>query len=259
MTPTLIVHRLDLILRLLDTTTGREISATEVSLFRDGKPLHPLEKERGTLIFPGLGREDFVLGLRSKYFESFSLPIRYSELDEKTPTVELHLIPSDVSVSPMRCLTLSGRLPGIRELTAVRAGDTSCLIREFDERKKLMTVFNPHNLELGRTHYALVNPEKGSYERFCIAKRVDDKTLKLDRVIKSEFGSNWPVCPVLFGQTNEEGDYLLRVRDDSSKAKWLIRYMLGEEERFCCVDMSQQRELPPADGGEGQETLKGVM
>lgn len=244
MSPTLIVHRLDLVLRLLDTSTGRDVSASEVSLFKDGKLLHPLEKEKGTMIFPGLGREDFTLSLKAKDYESVSLPVRFDELDEKTPTVELHLIPSDVSVSPMPCLTLSGQLPGISELTAVRLGDTSCLVREFDTRKKLMTIFNPHKLELGRTHYALVNSEGGRFERFAIVKRVDDKTVKLDRALESEFGSNWPICPVVFGRTDSEGNYLLRVRDDAAKAKWLIRCMLGDEERFYIVDMKSTTKLP---------------
>lgn len=257
MTPTLIVHRLDLVLRLLDTSTGRDVSAAEVSLFKDGKPLHPLEKEKGLMIFPALGREDFTLELKARDYEPVSIPVRFNELDEKAPTVELHLIPSDVSVSPLPCLSLSGKLPGISQLTAVRLGDTSCLIREFDERKKLMTIFNPHKLELGRTHYALLSPEGGRYEPFAIVKRVDDKTVKLDRPLKSEFGSNWPVCPVVFGRTDSEGNYLLRVRDDAAKAKWLIRYMLGDEERFSVVDMQSAPQLsaegdkPDVNQGEG--------
>lgn len=257
MMPNLITHRLDLLLRLLDTSTGNDVSISEVSLFREGKPLHAVEKEKGYMIFPDLGRENFTLELRSRLFEPVLVPVRFEELDEKTPTLELQLIPSETSVVPSRPLSLSGKLPGISELTAVRAGDASCLIREFDPRKKLMTVFNPHVLELGRTHYALVNPETGQYERFSIVKRVDDKTLKLDRPIQSEFGSNWPISPVVFGRTDQEGNYLLRVRDDAAKPKWLIRYLLGDEEHFCCVDMSSQHELPPSNAGSPAE--KGVM
>ena len=47
MTPTLIVHRLDLVLQSAGHLHSRDVSAAEVSLFKDGKPLHPLEKERG--------------------------------------------------------------------------------------------------------------------------------------------------------------------------------------------------------------------
>lgn len=244
MQPILIVHRLDLALRLLDTTTGRDVSASQVRLFRDGKPLHPTEKETGLMVFPALGRNDFILGLQAREFEPVSYPVRFSELDEKTPYVELHLIPSVISASPMPCLTLSGKLPGISEITAVRLGETFCLIREFDTRKKLMTVFNPHRLEMGRTHYALVDPEGMRYERITIVKRVDDNTIKLDRALESKFGSNWPVCPVVFGRTDSEGNYLLRVRDDATNPKWLIRCMLGDEERFFIVDMREATELP---------------
>lgn len=252
MAPVLIVHKVDLVLRLLDTTTGRDVSASEVQLFRDGQLLHPLEKERGTMIFPGLGRADFLLGLRSRSYEPVDYTVCYEKLDEKTPTVELHLIPSDNSLSPMPCLTLSGSLPGISELTAVRLGETPCQIREFEPRKKLMTIFNPHRLELGRTHYALVDPENEQYEPFMITKRVDDKTLKLDRLIESKFGSNWPICPVVFGKTDQNGGYLLRVRDDAAKSKWLIRYMLKGSAHYCCVDMATVGELP-APGEKADE------
>lgn len=244
MASAIFIHRLDLALRLMDTTTGNDVAGHEVMLFYDGKPLHPMEKEKGTLIFPGLGRNDFTLSVTSQKYDSVTIPIRFAELDKEFPIVEIHLIPSKNSISTVPCLSLVGNMSGISDLTAVRMGDTSCLIRDFDPRKKLATIFNPHHLELNRTHYALVDPNEQCYERFSIVKKLDDHTIKLDRVLVTKFGNYFPITPIIFGHTSEDGSYRLRVRDDASAAKWLIHYQIDQESHFQCVDLRQDHEIP---------------
>lgn len=237
-------HRLDLALRIIDTSTGRPVAGNELKLTRDDKPLYPMEKERGILIFPGLGRNDFILSVSSRHYEHMIIPIIYSELDEKLPIIDLHLIPSSTNTSPVPCLTLEGCMPGISELTAVKLGDSSCLIRELEPRKKLVSVFNPHKLELDRTYYALVDPDKLCYERFRIENRVSDSSIKIDHVFESEFNIYSPICPVVFGKTAEDGSYCLRVRDDAKSVKWLIGYKVGQEQHFVSLDLRDSRSLP---------------
>ncbi len=239
-------HRLDLALRIIDTTTGKPVAGNELKLSRDGKPLNPMEKERGTLIFPELGRSDFTLTVSSRNYEQTIIPISYSELDEKLPLMELQLIPTSSNIIPVPCLTLEGCMPGITELTAVKMGASSCLIREFEPRKRLATIFNPHKLELDRTHYALVDPDKLCYERFRIEKRVSDSSIRLDHLLETEFGNYFPICPVVFGKTAEDGSYCLRVRDDAKNVKWLIGYKIGQEHHYICLDLKESRMLPDA-------------
>lgn len=236
-------HRLNLLLRLSDTTTGKPVSANELMLFADGKLLHPAERERGTLIFTELERNDFELTVKSRSFEPYTLPIRFSELDAKIPEADIQLVPSCSNSVPAPCISLEGRMPGISELTAVRFGDNSCLIREFEPRKRIITVFNPHRLELNRTDYALVDPERQSFEVFRIVKRIDDCTFKIDRVLESSFTNYFPIVPILFGITMDGGNYILRVRDDSASMKWLVRYKT-EQPHFHLADLRQERELP---------------
>ena len=240
-----ITHHLNLVLRFIDTTTGKPVSGTELMLSADGKPLHPIEKEQGTLIFTELERIDFILEIKSRSFESCTVPIRFSELDSKVPEADIQLIPSSTNVSPVPCIGLQGCIPGISDLTAVRIGDNSCLIREFDPRKRLMTIFNPHRLELGRTSYALVDPDKRSFELFRILKRIDDNTVKIDRILESEFNNYFPITPIFLGKTSDDGNYILRVRDDSSNPNWLIHYKIADKSYFQSVDLRQAQEIVP--------------
>ncbi|MEG1108995.1 MAG: hypothetical protein RSC51_01745 [Oscillospiraceae bacterium] len=243
-----IKHRLDLALQVMDTTTGRPVSGSVLRLYRDGKLMCPLEKERGMLVFSEMGRDDFTLSISSREYEQQEIPIHFAEIDENYPLLLCQLIPSAANYSPTTCLSLVGKLPGISQLTAVRMGDNSCLIREFDPKKKNVTLFNPHKLELDRIHYALVDPEKKCYERFKILQRIDDNTVKIDRVLETEFGNYFPITSVLFGKTGEDGSYCLRVRDNSSSASWLVSYRLDDQSYYQIMDLRQEHSIaPPRD------------
>ena len=54
-------HRLDLILRLIDSTTGREISDKRCEIFMiPDKKVKPVARGDGIYLFLGIGREDFA-------------------------------------------------------------------------------------------------------------------------------------------------------------------------------------------------------
>ena len=239
----LISHSLDLALRFTDTTTGRVVVGQDITLLRDGKRVGHMDKD-GHVVLVGWGRSDFTLTVRAPGFEPQTIPIRYEALDPHLPQLELQLIPGADYYSPIPCLTLSGTLPGLRALTAVRAGDSACLIREFDPRKRVLTLFNPHKLELARTHYALVNPDEETFEPFQIVRRLSDQQFKIDRVLESQFGNYFPVGPVVFGRVDPGGGYCLRVRDDSSQQRWLTRRQEEPEQIiFQTVDFRKPETL----------------
>lgn len=239
----LISHSLDLALRLTDTTTGRVVVGQDITVLRDGKRVSHMDKG-GHVVLVGHGRSDFLLTVKAPGYEPQTLPICYEQQDPHMPQLELQLIPSADYYSSVPCLTLSGTLPGLRSLCAVRAGDSACLIREFDPRKRLLTLFNPHKLELERTHYALVNPDEGSFEPFQVVRRLSDQQFKIDRVLESQFGNYFPVCPIVFGRVDPDGSYCLRVRDDSTQQRWLTRQEKGAEQIvFQIVDFRKPESL----------------
>ena len=71
-----ITHRLNLVLRFIDTTTGRPISGSELMLSTGGKMLHPIEKAQGTFIFINLEKNDFDLSINS-YKETEYEEVKY--------------------------------------------------------------------------------------------------------------------------------------------------------------------------------------
>ena len=242
-------HSLDLALRLVDTATGRVLAGRDLELRRDGRRVRPLEKEDGYLIFLGEGRRDFDLSVRLRGYEPRQVRVAYAALDKALPLLELHLIPGKGYAPGVPCFSLEGTCPGITALDAVRAGDSACLIREFDPRKRLVTLFNPHKLELDRTFYALVDPDRETYEPFRLVKRIDFQVYKTDRVIETRFGNYFPVCPMVFGGADPDGGYRLRVRDETAQARWIVRWEAGGQTFFQTVDFHRPETLTLKGGG----------
>lgn len=217
-------HRLDLALRLVDTTTGRNISGRTARILIDGKQFHFGEKSDSLLILQNLEHERFQLNVTPKGYETLELEVDRTKLDKTLPLLEVHMIPSasDPSTEPP-LLRLEGTQEGMTSLLAVRESDHAILARDFDPRKRLLTVFNPHHLSLDRIHYALVDPDRHRCEPFRVEKSIHENTIKLDHMLEMPIRNSFPVSPIVFGRTEADGSYRLMVRDDRTEAKWLIR------------------------------------
>lgn len=230
-------HRLDLALRLIDTASGRNVRNPTVRI--DGAPVRFGVKEGGVLVFQNLGRRQFRLEAAAPDFEEVRADVDLDALNRAYPLLEIHMIPGGGE----GLLTLSGTLPGITALFAVRAGDNGCLIREFDVRKRQAKLFNPHRLTLDRLHYALVDPDRGVFEPFRIVRLTDGQTVKTDRVLEMPFRNYFPVSPMVLGRADPDGRYCLRVRDEGERAVWYVRWESGGEARFQTVDFRASPRL----------------
>ena len=243
-------HRLNLALRLVDTTTGRNVSGRSTAAFVDGKQVRFGEKGDHVLIFQNLEKRAFRLTITSPAYETAQVDVELDTLDPKLPLLEIHLVPSKQYPVGVELLSVEGTLPGIQELSAVRVGENSCLIREFDPRRRQATVFNPHHLALDRVHYALVDPDRGICEPFRILRMVNDQTLKLDRVLEMPFRNYFPVTPRVLGKTEADGSYCLRLRDDAAQAKWLLYWVVDGKANFRTVDFRITRNPRLEEGGD---------
>lgn len=239
-------HRLDLALRLVDTTSGAPVPASQVETWLEEVRIR-FEEKGGVLLFQDLPARRFRLSIRSPWFEPEEREVDLDTLPQP-PLLELHLIPSTGYPGDTAFWTLEGVLPGIGGLTAVRAGDNNCMIRNFDPRKRLMTIFDPHHLALDRVHYALMDVDRGQYEPFRILKRIDDQTIKIDRVLETEFRNYFPVTPLVLGRCGPEGAYCLRVRDDGTQARWIVRWERDGLPQFRTIDF-QAEAAPHLEGG----------
>ena len=242
-------HRLVLALRLVDTTSGRNVSGRDVQIFVDGKRVPFSEKEDQLLIFQELEARQIRMEITSRLYERTELQIDLDALDKTLPLLEIHLIPGDNSLMGGSLLSLTGTLPGIQELSAVRMGDNACLMREFDPRRRMAKIFNPHHLSLDRVQYALVDPDRCRYEPFRILRMTDDQTLKADRILEMPFKNYFPITPVVSGIVREDGSYCLRVRDDATEAKWIVRWVVNGQEQFRTVNFRETEQPRLEEGG----------
>ena len=228
-------HRVALALRMIDTSTGRAADLNGTIIRCDGKPLHPLLRDDGYIVFLDLPPDGATLSVRVPEFEPIELVPDDAALSAGKYEQEVQLIPD--GKSRMRpCFTLSGTMPGITAIDAVRVGDNACLMRSFDERRKIITLFNPRQLELDRTFYAVVNPDDARYEAIEITERTSDKTFRIAEPLKSEFRNYYPVSRRVLGRAAPPGNYLLRVRNDSAKCVWIVRYIVNGQAYFQTVD-----------------------
>lgn len=240
-------HSLDLALRLVDTTSGADIPGRSMEIRLDGKQIRGMEKG-GVLIFQNLPARKFQLELRSPHFEPEARTVDLDALPKSLPLLELHMIPSSGYPGGVEFLTLEGIQSGISALSAVRAGDNACMIREFEPRKRLMKLFNPHHLSLDRMFYGLVDPDSGTYEPLHILSMPNDETAKLDRPLETEFRNYFPVTPMVLGTCAPDGRYCLRVRDDGVQACWIVRWEVDGKAHFQTVDFRQEPH-PRLKGG----------
>ena len=245
-------HRLDLALRLVDTTSGKNIPSTELTVLIDGDPATFGKKEDEILVFQQLHKRQFLLETRSRLFEDGAIEVDLDKLNKAEPLLELHLVPSREYPGAAPFLELTGMLPGLQELSAVHLSSKSCLIREFDLRRRQLQMFNPHHLSLDRLEYGLVDPDQNVFEPFRILRQINDQTVKVDRVLETEFRNYFSIAPVVFGKVFPDGRYCLRVRDQASDANWLVRWTCsGGEPQFRVLDFHDTAVLKLEEGGGG--------
>ena len=239
-----IYHRLDLVLRLVDTTTGMAVEERNVRFASDRQSLKPISRGSGSYVFLNTGREDFSITVQVYGFDPCTVQIRYEELDSRLPMKEAFLIPSENAAWGEKVITFSGHLSGLEELEAVSFKTAHCCIHEFDERKRIMKVFQKGSrAAMEDVFYGLIHMDTKSYERFEVVREVSDGSFELKSPLQEPFSVNSPIARIVFGRVGQDGEYVLRVRDDSDKLPYLVRYVVNGEARFQVVDFHQLEEV----------------
>ncbi|MCL1823005.1 MAG: hypothetical protein FWG44_02260 [Oscillospiraceae bacterium] len=240
-----ITHRLDLCLQLIDTSVSKTITGG-VRVKINGKDFIPRKDADGNFIFLELEqpRQDFELEITANGYETKTIQVNYGELDEALPYIKTHMLPGEKYFPEFPCFTLKGVLTGIIELDAVKIVQNPCLIKEYDVRKRLLTVFNPYKLLFDSVYYAAVAAEDEEYEPFIIEKNVSETLLKIKEPLEKPENAyqNRIIAARVIGKT-EKNNYLLRVRKESGKAKWLVRFVTKKGEFFQTTDFSNEEQL----------------
>ncbi|MCR5053536.1 MAG: hypothetical protein K6A69_01670 [Lachnospiraceae bacterium] len=232
--------RLDLLLRLVDTTTGMATEENDARFYLDGKLVEVHYKGGGNYILMNSGRENGLMQIEVYGFEPYSIKVDYEALDPILPAIDVFLIPSENTPKGESLITLEGRLSGLSAVETIHPGRPVTSIREFDAKKCTMTVFQPNRrVNMTDTYYGLLNVEKNTFEDLIVGDEVADKKVKLRKPIEEEFSPNAPIFRILYGRVNEDGTYLLRVRDDGKNLNYLVKYIVNGEARYKQIDFHQ--------------------
>ena len=237
--------KLDLVVRLIDTTTGAAVDERNVLFMRDERQVRPDDKGNGTYVFINTGREDFLMRIKVYGYEEYVTRISYESLSPTIPECIAFLMPSENVRKGESLLSLSGNLPFLEALEAVSLSKTLCSANEYDKKKNVLKVFSSAGarVSLDDVYYGLLRPDKLSYEKIEVVGNDAPQSIKLVQPLEEEFTSNLPILRVIFGSVKENGDYLIRVRDDGQEQKYLIRFVVKGEVRFQVVDFREGGEL----------------
>lgn len=231
-----IQSRLDLLIRLQDTTTGLSVDERSAKFLLNGEEVRPTSRGFGNYILINYGRENALMQVLSYGYEPFSVYVDYDKLDERLPTVDVFLIPSEKE-SGNEVLSFTGKKKGLSSLECIHPGRPLSGIREFDVKKRIMTIYAPNRrMNMIHSYYGLLHPEEGRYEPIEIVEQIENQKVRLKEPLQEEFAANEPICRRIFGQVQEDGSFLLRVRDDGKKQTYLVRYEIDGEARYKSVD-----------------------
>ncbi len=240
-----VIHaRLDLLVRLFDTTTGAEVEESNVLFLKDGEPVRPGRRGSGTYIFINTGREDFLMHIKAFGFEEYEVPIVYSSLDERLPVCDAFLMPSESAAGGRRFIDFKGNLPFLKTIEAVNLNKPLCSYQAYDPKKNIMTVYYAalSGARLSEGYYGLVDREKESYEKIEVTNTVTYQSFRLRNPLPTDTVQGAQFCRIIYGNVKKNGDYVLRVRYDGEKLLYMVRYQVGDDTRFQIVDFNDMED-----------------
>lgn len=225
--------RLDLLIRLIDTTTGQAVTS-QSALFRSHGKLMPARlRGDGNYIFVDIGRDNRLMQLDVPGYDSLEFTVDYETLDDRMPSIDIFLIPSENTES---ILTLSGKVRGLKEVEAVQLGKPVCSINEFDAKGNKMSLFVPNkqmNMEGG--HYGLLHGET-DYEHIVVEEQPNQSLVKLKNQLKEEYAVGSGIARVVFGRVEDKGNYTLRVRSTADHPRYLVRFTTDKSVKYRVYD-----------------------
>lgn len=94
-----ISYSVDLIIRLIDTTTGYPVTERQVIFSENGIPVAFLAKEDGVYVGMNMGKTDRELRVQVKGYLECDFSVIYADMVGRYPEVLVYLIPEIPSLS----------------------------------------------------------------------------------------------------------------------------------------------------------------
>lgn len=225
--------RLDLLVSLLDTTTGQPVNTLDVRIYRNGELTRPASRGGGNYVFINTDREDFLMRVEVRGYEVCELPIKYAELDERVPQCLLFLMPSESKKSGMPVMDYSGEDPTITAIEAINIDTTNISFASFTKRDNSMDFFSQArtSLTFDNQYYAILKPDRKGYVKVRITEVLSTQKVRLEDAPPEGLEKNAPIARIIFGQV-KDGHYIIRVRAGRPNDRYIICKRYDDHEEF---------------------------
>lgn len=223
-------YKLDLVVRLVDTTTGNPIGQRQVTFRKDGQIVPFLLRDEGLYVLLNHGREDMNLMIQAAGFLPVRVRVCYEELSENFPEVEAAMIPESGRSGFIDLLTMKGHCPGLESIAAVSLKEVYGAVGSYQERKQILRLY--HTKPLKEMSYAVIHEQQQEFEEFRIRKRLDKLSVKLEKPLVTAGRPEEKVARIVRGMVDENGNYLLRMREGGEGAEYLIRSVINGKASF---------------------------
>jgi len=233
--------RLSLALRLVDTTTGRAVEERGTSFFLDGNRLQPMYKGDGFFVFVNIGKEDFLMLIDSPGYEKTQLNVNCEELDPRLPMKDVFLMPSEKNRRGGQVLEISGTLSELKFIEAINLDRPIGLFHSITEKKNvsrmtLLPMRSGGGVRLESIRYALLSETGERYDCFEVKEQDAPLSIVLKEPFEAEHKLNDKIYRIIYGRAGPDGNFSLKVRDDSDSLPYLIHFKVGEDEYFKKAD-----------------------
>ena len=225
--------RLDLLVSLLDTTTGQPVNTFDVRIYRNGELTRPASRGGGNYVFINTDREDFLMRVEVRGYEACDVPIKYAELEERVPQCLLFLMPSESKKSGMPVMDYSGDDPKIKAIEAINIDTTNISFASFTKRDNSMDFFSQArtSLTFDNQYYAILKPDRKGYVKVRITEVLSTQKVRLEDAPPEGLEKNAPIARTIFGQV-KDGHYIVRVRAGRPNDRYIICKKYDDHEEF---------------------------
>ncbi len=263
MVTTVISAKLTLAVRLVDTTTGMELTETDIRFYFNGVHVYPMREGTGTYIFINMGKEDFLMRICAYGFDDAELDIRYDTLDHRLPLIDVFLMPSEKNIIGGSVIKINGNLPKLEFIEAINLSHPIAAFQSVTTRKdipmmNLLPMTLAGGVALDPMAYAMLSNDRMRYEVFTVQEQDDATSVMLKTQLKFTHEFNEKIFRIIYGRAGPEGDFILKVRDDEDVLQYLLYFRAGGREFIRPIDFHLENgEIDLREGATEIVTLEG--